>query len=201
MRNCVTCRLTCAALAVGCALVVGCAPSSLEPITFPLSYRFMGSLGSISTAPECAKYDEIETFDGREDRTKVGVRYLEEQQRRHDVGMEGDVEDWLAQASEKVLREASIEQQDDSDHTVSITLERITTDEAVYRQAEYDGRVVVRVAVTGGGADWKGTEDGFAENYGRPGSAVNYQETVNHALDRALIAMVNEQSFRDALCE
>lgn len=200
MRKTLICCLACAALAA-CVLVAGCAPSSLEPMTFPLSYRFMGSLGDISTAPECASYDEIETFDGREDKAKVGSRYLEEGQRRHDVGMEGDVEDWLAQAAEKVIREASIEQEDGSDHTVSITLERVTTDEAVYRQAEYDGKVVLRVAVTGGGADWKGTKDGFAENYGRPGSAANYQETVNHALDRALTAMVNDQGFRDALCQ
>jgi len=201
MRKGLTCCLTLGALAIACVLVPACAPSSLEPMTFPLSYRFMGSLGDIGTAPECAQYDEIETFDGREDKAKVGARYLEEGQRRHDVGIEGDVEAWLAEAAEKVVREASIEQEDDSGHTVSITLERITTDEAVYRQAEYDGKVVLRIAVTGGGADWKGTKDGFAENYGRPGSATNYQETLNHALDRALTAMVNDQGFRDALCQ
>lgn len=201
MRKCLICCATCAAIAVAGVLAFGCSPSSLEPMTFPLSYRFMGSLADISTAPECARYDEIETFDGREDKRVVGIRYLEEGQRRHDVAMEGDVEDWLAGATEKVIREASIEQADDSNHTVSITLDRVTTDEAVYRQAEYDGKVVIRVAVTGGGADWKSTKDGFSENYGRPGNISNYQETVNHALDRALIAMVNDQGFRDALCK
>lgn len=71
----------------------------------------------------------------------------------------------------------------------------------VYRQAEYDGRVAIRGRVSGGdAAEWSATKDGFAENYGRPGSNTNYQETVNHALDRALAALVNDSGFTRALC-
>jgi hypothetical protein len=182
------------------AVAAACAPSSLAPYTFPASYQFMGSPGDFSVAPECAAYAELVVVDGREDASKVGVRYLEEGGPRHDVGMDGDVEGWLRQGVEQAFREASIERDSGSGHTVTVTLESISTDEAVYRRAEYDGRVILRAAVSGGGADWKGSTDGFAENYGYAGKALNYQETVNHALDKALAKMVNDSGFRDALC-
>jgi hypothetical protein len=190
-------------LAAATVLVVGlaaCAPSSLAPYTFPASYQFMGSPGDFSVAPECARYAEIAVVDGRENSDKVGVRYLEEGGPRHDVGMDGDVEGWLREGVEQAFREASIRQDDGSSHTVTVTLESIETDEAVYRRAEYDGKVVLRTRVSGGGADWQGGTDGFAENYGYAGKALNYQETVNHALDKALAKLVNDSGFRDALC-
>jgi hypothetical protein len=42
--------------------------------------------------------------------------------------------------------------------------------------------------------------EGFAENYGRAGKEVNYQETVNHALDRTVATMFSTMGFVDALC-
>jgi len=53
----------------------------------------------------------------------------------------------------------------------------------------------------GGGADWSANKSGFSENYGYAGSAENYRETVNHSLDKALVSMVNDPGFRDALCK
>lgn len=181
--------------------LTGCAPSSLQPHTFPAAYQFMGSPGDYSAAPDCAAYAELVTEDGRSDMERVGVRYLEEGGTRHDVGMSGDVEAWLRSAAEEALRQAAIEQSGGSGHTVTVSLESITTDEAVYRRAEYDGKVVIQVSVSGGGASWSATKDGFAENYGYAGSDVNYQETVNHALDKALAATVSDSGFVDALCE
>ena len=190
-----------ACLALVALVTFACAPSDLEPTTFPASYRYMGEMVDVSAAPDCAAYATLEVADGRSDRTKVGERYLEEGGTRYDVAMEGDAEGWLRQAAEKALELAAIEQDSGSGHTIRVELQSGATDEQVYRQAEYDGKVVIRAAVTGGGADWSGTKDGFAENYGKPGSAANYQETVNHALDKALAALVNDSGFRDALCE
>lgn len=113
--------------------------------------------------------------------------------------MTGDAEAWLRAGVESALRAASIEQAA-SGRTITVELVSITTDESVYRQAEYDGKVVVRGRVSGAGADWSAAKDGFAENYGRPGTDLNYQETVNHALDRALAALVNDSGFTGALC-
>lgn len=189
---------TCLLLIGLAALAAACAPSTLSPTTFSADYAMKGSIGDFSTAPDCATYGELQVTVPA-DTSKVGVRYLEEGSERWDVGMTGDAEAWLRAGLENALRAASIEQAA-SGRTIAVELASITTDESVYRQAEYDGKVVLRARVTGGGADWTATKDGFAENYGRPGSNVNYQETVNHALDRALAALVNDSGFTGALC-
>lgn len=190
---------TCLALIGLSALAAACAPSTLSPTTFSADYKTMGSIGDFSTAPDCAAYGRLEV-EVPADTGKVGVRYLEEGSERWDVGMTGDAEAWLRAGVENALRAASIEQESGAGRTITVELVSITTDESVYRQAEYDGKVVLRGRVSGGGADWSATKDGFAENYGRPGSNVNYQETVNHALDRALAALVNDSGFTGALC-
>lgn len=84
-----------------------------------------------------------------------------------------------------------------------VTVEQITTDESVYRRAEFDGRIILKGElrpVGGGRACWTDRGDGFAENYGYPGSAENYQETLNHALERAVMKMTNSSGFREAVC-
>jgi len=187
------------ALGLVTLLASACAPSDLSPYTFDAMYQPVGSIGEISTAPDCATYRELVVEDGREDDT-VGVRYLEEGTDRYDVTMGGDAEEWLRDAVDHAFSQAGIEKSGDSNRTVRVTLERIETDEAVYRRAEYDAKVVLEAAVSGG-ASWDAKKDGFSENYGYAGSAENYQETVNHAADRALAALVNDSGFLDALCK
>lgn len=177
------------------ATLAGCAPSSLAPYTFAAQYTFMGSPADYEVAPDCARYGTLVVEDARNDTSSVGVRYLEEGGPRHDVGMDGDVEGWLRAAVEQAFRQATIT--DGGEQTVTVRLESITTDESVYRRAEYDGTVVIQATVGGTTT----TEKGFAENYGYAGSAENYQETVNHALDKALAELVNDQGFLDALCQ
>lgn len=198
IRRCLF-ALTLAALVAGG--LAGCAPSDLAPYTFAASYRFMGSPADYSVAPDCAAYAELEVRDGRTEGNVVGVRYLEEGGSRYDVMLDGDVEAWLRQAAEQALAEAGVRRDAGSGHTVTVTLERIATDESVYRRAEYDATVQISTAVSGGGADWSGNQKGFAENYGYAGSAENYQETVNHALDRALADAMNDSGFTEALCK
>jgi hypothetical protein len=42
----------------------------------------------------------------------------------------------------------------------------------------------------GGGVCWQDHVEGASENYGYSGTAANYQETLNHALDRAIIRLL-----------
>lgn len=194
-------RLALLALATVAVAFIACNPTSLGPYTFPASYSMMSSPGDYQIAPACAAYGELVVRDHRDDTVTVGVRYLEDGGEKHDVGMEGDVEAWLRSAMSGALEQARIEQTGSSGPTITLTLDSIVTDEAVYRRAEYDARVVVHVEVAGGGAGWSTDKSGFSENYGYAGSAENYQETVNHALDKALVATVNDPGFRDALCK
>lgn len=193
-------KTTLALVAAATLAAAACAPSTLTPTTFSADYKTMGSIGDFQTAPDCAAYASIDVAVP-DDLSRVGVRYLEEGNERWDVGMTGDAAAWLRAGVDNALRMSSIEQDASSGHTVRVELDSIVTDESVYRQAEFDGKVVLRARVTGDGADWSGNKEGFAENYGKPGNNTNYQETVNHALDRALAALVNDSGFRDALCE
>jgi hypothetical protein len=42
--------------------------------------------------------------------------------------------------------------------------------------------------------------EGSSENYGYAGSIENYQETLNHALDRAAMRAFSAPGFRKAVC-
>ena len=194
-------KLAILAVAAFAVTLAACNPTSLAPYTFPANYQMMSSPGDYQIAPDCASYGELVVRDHREDTAVIGVRYLEDGGEKYDVGMEGDVEAWLRSAVLGALEQARIEESEGSSHTITVTLDSIVTDEAVYRRAEYDGRVVIRAEVGGGGADWSANKSGFSENYGYAGSAENYRETVNHSLDKALVSMVNDPGFRDALCK
>jgi len=182
-------------------LAAACTPT-LAPLSFPMSYRFMGNAGEVSVAPTCARFAGVDTVDGRSDKSVAGQRYLEQGGPRYDITADGDVAGWLRLGADKALSLASIEVDPDAAYSLRLTLQSLDLQESAYRQSEFDGRVVVEAALVKDGENaWSVREDGFAENYGRPGNPENYQETVNHALDRALAKVVNNPELRDAACE
>jgi hypothetical protein len=84
-----------------------------------------------------------------------------------------------------------------------VKLVRLQVDEKVFVNAQYDGVVELDVTVAKPGSEaacWTGRVKGSAENYGEAGKAVNYAETMDHALDRALVSLLREQAFTDASC-
>lgn len=186
---------------VALAGLAGCTPKSLTPVTFPLAYRFMGNPGEIDAAPECARVGGVEATDAREDREVVGSRSLQDGAGKWDIRLAGDVEAWLEEGADRVLTYASVARSPESRLTLALELVSVTMTESTYVQSEFDGRVVIHAVVRDGSEElWSERKDGFAENYGRPGNPENYQETLNHALDRALTALVNDPGFRDAVC-
>ncbi|HEY2809602.1 MAG TPA: hypothetical protein VGI91_12490 [Steroidobacteraceae bacterium] len=72
----------------------------------------------------------------------------------------------------------------------------------MWQRAGYEALIAMsgELKSPGGKSCWKGTVQGKGSNYGYAGSIVNYQETVNQALDAATRQLVSSQSFRDALC-
>ena len=85
--------------------------------------------------------------------------------------------------------------------TLRLTIDQISTTENVLHRSGYEGRIVMSAElVRNGPSCWKDRLDGFAENYGYAGSAENYQETLNHALDRAMIRLLGSSDFRKAVC-
>jgi hypothetical protein len=177
------------------SLVSGCASTDLGPYNFPLQYRFMGEAGDYQPAPACARYGDVKVADLRANRLKVGTRYSEKGGPRYDVGMEGDTTGWLRAAAKQAFSEAGI--RGGGSKTVSINLQSVATDESVYNRSSYDASVTIEARV----GKFTTTKKGFAENYGYAASAENYQETVNHALDKALAGLVNDSGFLGALCK
>ncbi|HUP48780.1 MAG TPA: hypothetical protein VNA04_08310 [Thermoanaerobaculia bacterium] len=184
-------------------LLSACGPSALAPMTVPLDYRMMADAVEIPVLQECAGVASVEVVDRRTE-TQLGTRFLQDDRAAtYLVTAGGDVAAWVRSGVDVALRRARMNVGAAARPALVITVEQVWTEESVYRRAEYDGRVVLLAELRtprGGGACWRERVDGFAENYGYAGSAENYQETLNHALDRALIRMLNSSGFRDAVC-
>ena len=76
------------------------------------------------------------------------------------------------------------------------------TTENVARRSGYEGRIVMTAELRdrGGNRCWQDKTEGASENYGYSGTAENYQETLNHALDRAMIRLFNDPGFQKSVC-
>ena len=117
--------------------------------------------------------------------------------------MADDAIGWVKKGFEEVSRHASLRLGEAGKPKVSLSLANIWIVEITSFNATYEGRVVVDVSVlpaSGGKACWSQRMEGTAENYGRPGKEANYQETVNHALDRAIAKTFGSGEFLEALC-
>jgi hypothetical protein len=64
------------------------------------------------------------------------------------------------------------------------------------------GRIVLSAELVrkGGGVCWQDRTEGASENYGYSGATDNYQETLNHALDRAMIRLLGDPGFQKSIC-
>jgi hypothetical protein len=79
---------------------------------------------------------------------------------------------------------------------------QIVLNENVARRSGWEGHIVLsaQIAHRRGGICWQGRIEGASENYGYSGSAENYQETLNHALDRAMIRLLSDPGLQRSIC-
>lgn len=189
-------------LCVAILLAAGCAPSVLQPITVSPTYTVMVDPAEISVVQPCAGISALTVEDARTERT-LGRRSLEEQPgESKEVSFRSDPTGWVRTGVEEIFRQAHLGTGQADRPALRIKIEQILTDEIVYRRAEFDARVVLAAEVLpagGGPACWSTRADGFAENYGYAGNLTNYQETLNHALDRAVLKLL-ETELPSKLC-
>lgn len=181
----------------------GCKVSKLEPVTFATSYQSEGRASAITAAPACAIFRQVNVVDERRDKRLAGVRLMQHKDGRSDIFVEGDVESWLRAGVSRGLVQAHFPQDESAPLDLRVKLAAIHIEEVAFRNSTFEGRVVLDVELAdaeSGEAVWTHRTDGVAGNYGRPGKAKNYQETVNHALDRAVARVVNDHELRDKLC-
>lgn len=180
-------------VAAGCATV-----TDLQPVVVPLHYKMMAEPAEWPLFPlaSCSAVSSITVTDLR-DNDYIGKRYIEGTTATAGVMTSGNVSDWVREGAEAALRKAGVEVGKAGAPELRITVEQIVTNENVLHRAGYDGRIAVTGAL---GNCWKRSFEGVAENYGYAGKVENYQEMLNHALDRVVLRMVNDKDFQKGLC-
>ena len=182
----------------------GCRVSNLKPISFPADYEPMQSGFEITAAPACAVFRELTVVDDRPEGSADGVRTIQAREGQSDIFMDGDVEAWFQAGVARGMVKSHFPQDPSAGLDLTVKLAAIQIEEVAYRNSTFEGRVIVDIELSrtgSGGSVWSHRTDGSAQNYGRPGKTENYQETVNHALDRAVMSAVNNEMLHQKLCE
>jgi len=178
-------------------------PSTVSPVAVPLQYKTMAHPAEFPALQSCAAVSKIEVDDARDDKN-IGKRYVEgKPSLSANVTASTDVPEWLRSGVESAFNRAGAKTSNASSPVLNLSIDQITTAENVLHRSGYEAHLGFAVELRPAGSStpcWKGHTDGSSENYGYAGSVENYQETLNHALDRAVIKLFGEPEFRKALC-
>ena len=183
--------------------VAGCTaiPTSLGPTAIPLQYQEVASAGEFPGVPACAALSGIQVTDARLDKT-IGKRYVETNPAiTAPVTASSDVAAWVRAGASAAAQRVGINQTSGGP-ILRLSVRQIMTSENVARRSGYEGRIVLSAELVrrGGGVCWQDRTEGASENYGYSGAVDNYQETLNHALDRAMIRLLGDPGFQRSLC-
>ncbi len=179
-----------------------CAQTTIEPASFQSAYQPMLAPQETVLPKRCVAVSGITYKNGLEN-TLVGKRFLENHKKPPEaIHMTGNLSDWVRASATEMFRRAGFNTQDPSAPRLTLQLTDIAVSENIYVNSGYNGRVTLDATLLNaqGQPCWNDTEAGLAQNYGHSGSAINYQETVNHALDRALMALLADKNFQKAAC-
>lgn len=197
-----TIRATVLALAFAMVAQLALA-GAMKPTRFTLAYRAMEELDEVAPVKACAVAGAFSVEDTRAGGAS-GVRFHEDKpEAKADVTVEGSATDWAKSAFEPLARRVVLRLGVEGRPRLTLRIADLWLEEQVYKRAEYDGRVVLDLVVSspdGSRVCYEHRADGFAENYGWAGKAENYQETVNEALDRAIIKLLQAPEVSDAIC-
>ncbi|HSP14525.1 MAG TPA: hypothetical protein VLV78_07230 [Thermoanaerobaculia bacterium] len=174
----------------------------MNPVTVPLQYKTMASVGEFPSAQTCGSVSRVEVTDARANKM-LGSRYLQEKSSmRADVTSSGDVAGWVQSGAEAALKQSGAAMQGGGP-VLRLRLTDIKTDESVFHRAQFNARITLAADLLspGGRSCWHDSAEGYSENYGYAGSAENYQETLNHALDRAMIRVLGSGEYKKAVCD
>jgi hypothetical protein len=182
--------------------LTACAQKTLTPAVFPADYHSQIDSADVIAAKACASIAGVDVENALPG-NKVGKRTLQDKPvPPQDIRMTGNVAGWVKSATVDIFRLAGLNSQDARAPRLKLRLTDISINENVYVNSGYDGRVTLEAALVNaqGQECWGQSLSGAARNYGDSGSALNYQETVNHALDRALMSLVADKNFESASC-
>jgi uncharacterized lipoprotein YajG len=187
------------------AILAACStPSTVAPIAIPLQYKTMATIAEFPTLPACAALSKVEVVDARDEKA-LGKRYVEGKTAANAVApvtAASDVGQWVQTGVEAALKRSGVTIGNPNAPVLKITIDSINTGENVLHRSGYEGRIQLSADLhsASGASCWKGNADGAAENYGYAGSIENYQETLNHALDRAVIRLLSTPEVKKTIC-
>jgi len=183
-----------------------CAVSSVEPLTIPLVYTPTPNPEAVLAAPACKAAIRIYVDDKRTEKL-LGVRIHESKPLRADVSAGGDPAAWARDGVEHFMAQSGVVAQNGESPgagaaVLNLDLDAMRTSENIWHRSGYDARIVFAASLqtASGKTCWQESVDGKAGNYGYSGSVLNYQETLNGALDAASLHMLNSAAFESALC-
>lgn len=184
------------------SLTASCAQKSLAPTSFSPLYKSQLDASDVAIVRNCAVVSAVDVTNGLKGRV-VGKRTLESGAvPAQSISVEGDLATWVRSSAKEMFQRASLKTSVVNAPQVKLRLSELQVNENVRVNAGYDARVIMDVSVvnTRGEACWTARKTGYAQNWGKHGSAEAYRETVDHALDRAVMSIAADASFQDALC-
>lgn len=191
-----------ALLAMITLVTAACAQKSLAPTVFAPSYKSMLDPSEVTLAKNCAAASSVVVKSALPGRV-VGQRTLEGGGATpQPITLTGDPLPWVRSAAREMFRQGGVRTGAAGAPAVGLSLYQLRINENVHVNAGYDARVIIDATVANaqGRECWAARKTGTGQNYGHHGSAEAYRETVDHALDRALMAVVADDGFQDALC-
>lgn len=183
-------------------IAAGCAQKSIGPTSFSPQYQSQLDASDVVVVRSCATLSDVKVSNGMKGAT-VGQRTLESSSvPPQTIRIGGDVKTWLGASTKEMFQRAAIKTGVAGAPSLTVTLSEMRINENVHVNAGYDARLIIDAALQspGGKECWAGRKTGFAQNYGHAGSTEAYRETIDHALDRAVMSIAADPEFQAAVC-
>lgn len=181
----------------------GCAATSLSPTSIALKYHPTELPSATPPVHTCAALSGLKIEDARTAKDP-GRRVLERNPEvAQPIYLTADPMPWFTQAVDLHFKRAGLLTHAAGKPSGVMKLEQIVMSETVHVRADYNGRVTLSLdllAPASGRTCWSARVTGFAENAGYAGEAENYNETLNQALDKALIQLLSTGALSANLC-
>lgn len=181
----------------------GCAATSLSPTSIALRYHPTEQPSATPPVHTCAALMQLKLEDARTVKDP-GRRALERNPEiAQPIYLAADPMPWFKQAVDLHFKRAGLLTNAADKPSGVMKLEQIQMSETVLVRADYNGRVTLSLdlmAPATGRTCWSARVTGFAENAGYAGNSENYNETLNQALDKALIQLLSTSELSANLC-
>jgi hypothetical protein len=177
-----------------------CAVSRVDPLSIPLAYKTNPKNASVLGGLPCSTLSEVEVTDARADKN-LGTRVHESKPLKANVTAGTDPAAWARDGMQTFLGQHGVSVQGGGPKLM-VSIDAMNTIESIWHRSSYDAHISLTAQLQSptGKICWKEAADGAAGNYGYSGSILNYQETLNGALDAATLHMAQSQGFKDAMC-